>query len=404
MTKSALEGIRVIDFGHVWAGPYCTATLADMGAEIIRVESKRHIDIHRRQGPYLNDKPGFNRSAVWNAQNRGKFGCTLNLAKPDGVELAKRLVAISDVAVENFAPRVMKKLGLDYPALREVKEDIILVSLPGFGSTGPAKDYISYGQSLLAASGIAATTGYPDSPPMSLGESYPDLVTALSAAFAILAALHHRTETGQGQHIDISQLEATMCLLPEALMEFSMNGTLRPRMGNQDDIMAPHGCYRCKGDDKWVAITVATDEEWEAFRYAIGDPDWAREERFADGFGRWSNQHDLDRLIEDWTKERTPYEVMEVLQKAGVAAGPSLNIEELINDPHIKECEVFVEVEHPEMGRQIVYRPTWRLSGTPGRIQRRAPLLGEHNHYVFGELLGMSDKEIARLEKEEIIY
>jgi benzylsuccinate CoA-transferase BbsF subunit len=239
---------------------------------------------------------------------------------------------------------------------------------------------------------------------MSLGESYPDLVAALSAAFAILVALHHRTETGQGQHIDISQLEASMCLLPEALMEFSMNGTIRPRMGNQDDVMAPHGCYRCKGDDKWVAIAVATDEEWEAFRHAIGDPGWAREERFADGFRRWNNQHDLDRLIEDWTKERTPYEVMEVLQKAGVAVGPSFNIEELINDPHIKEREVFVEVGHPEMGKQTIYSPTWRLSGTPGRIQQRAPLLGEHNHYVFGELLGLSSKEIAGLEKEEVIY
>lgn len=404
MDKSPLEGVRVIDFGHVWAGPYCTATLADMGAEVIKIESLKHIDVHRRQGPYPNEEPGLNRSSIWNIQNRGKLSCTLNLAEPKGVELAKQLVAISDVVVENFAPRVMKKLGLDYPALRAVKADIIMVSLPGFGLSGPDKDYVSYGQSLMAASGISAITGYADGPPMSLGESFPDLVAALNATVAILAALHYRAETGQGQHIEIAQLEATLTLLPEALMAYAMNDTLRPRMGNRDDIMAPHGCYRCKGEDKWIAIAVATDEEWTAFCRALGNPEWAQAEQFADSFGRWRHQDELDRRIEAWTQEHTSYEVMTMLQAEGVAAGPSLGIDELINDPHIVDREVFFEIEHPEIGQHVVYGPSWRLSETPGRIRRPAPLLGEHNHYVLEEYLGLSSEEIRQLEQAEVIY
>jgi benzylsuccinate CoA-transferase BbsF subunit len=403
MGTGALDGIRVVDFGHVWAGPYATALLADLGAEVIKVESAIRLDVHRRQGPYAGGQAGVDRSAVWNAQNRGKLGCTLNLASPEGVALAKRLVTVSDVVVENFAPRVMARLGLDYPALRAVRLDIVMVSMPGFGSTGPDRDHVSYGQSLIAASGIAATTGYPGGPPMSLGESYPDLAAACHAAFAVLAALHHRLETGEGQHIDLSQLESSICLLPEPLLDFAMTGVIRGRAGSRDDTMAPHGCFRCLGDDRWVAIAVGTDAEWEALRRAMGDPEWARAACFAEAPGRRQHQDELERRIEAWTRARSAEEVMTRLQAVGVPAGVSMTVADLLRDPHLAARGAFVEVDHPETGPQVVYAPVWKLSGTPATIRRPAPRLGEHNAYVFGQLLGLSADEIAGLVSREII-
>ncbi|MCZ7568386.1 MAG: CoA transferase [Ardenticatenaceae bacterium] len=404
MSTSALEGIRVIEFGHVWAAPYCGAVLADIGAEVIKVESRERLDVHRKQGPFPGKERGINRSAVWNAQNRGKFGCTINLREARGVELAKRLVARSDVVLENYRPGVMKKLGLDYPALKLVKPDIIMVSMTGFGQTGPFSNYAAYGPMLEAFSGVASITGYPDGPPACIGESYPDPLVGLYGVFAILVALYHRVETGQGQYIDLSQLEAMICHLPEAILDFVLNGRTASSIGNRDEVMAPHGCYWCQGEDKWVAIAISTDAEWESFCRAIGSPDWCRDERFSDGFGRWRNQTELDERVESWTKQHTTYEVMHILQSAGIRAGPSLNIEELLHDPHLRSRKVFVEVEHPEIGTQLTYAPTWKLHRTPGEIQRHAPLLGGDNHYVFGEVLGLSGAEIAQLIDDRVLY
>jgi crotonobetainyl-CoA:carnitine CoA-transferase CaiB-like acyl-CoA transferase len=404
VTAGTLDGVRVVDFGHVWAGPYGTALLADLGAEVIKVESQTHLDVHRRQGPYAHGRAGVNRSGVWNAQNRGKLGCTLNLTTPEGVALAKRLVAVSDVAVENFAPRVMARLGLDYAALAAVRPGLIMVSLPGFGSTGPDRDHISYGQSLIAASGIAATTGYPGGPPMSLGESYPDLAAGCHAAFAVLVALHHRLETGEGQHVDLSQLESAICLLPEPILALAMTGRISSQAGNRDDAMAPHGCFRCRGEDRWVAIAVGTDEEWGAFRHVMGDPQWARDARFADAPGRRRYQDELERRIGAWTGTQAAEEVAIQLQQAGVPAAVSMTVSDLLRDPHLDARGAFVEVDHPETGPQVLYAPVWRFSDNPARIRRPAPCLGQHNDYVFGELLGLSADEIEGLVRLGIIH
>lgn len=404
MAKMALEGIRVVEFGHVWAAPYCTAGLADMGAQVIKIESQEHVDVHRKQGPWPGKQKGTNRSAVWNAQNRGKLGCTINLTMPRGVELAKALVATSDVVVENYRPSALRKRGLGYEDLKQVKPDIIMVSMTGYGATGPYRNYAAYGPMLEAYSGVVSVTGHLGGGPALIGESYPDPLVGQYGIFAVLSALHYRDQTGQGQYVDLSQLEAMMCHLPEAIMEFTLNGRIATRIGNRDQVMAPHGCYRCQGNDKWVAIAVTNDDEWQAFGRAIGDPGWCREERFADGFGRWSNQDELDQLVESWTKGHTASEVQHILQGAGVAAGPSLNIEELLNDPHITSREVFVNVHHPEIGDQLMYAPTWQMSRTPGSIQRHAPLLGGDNQFVFGELLGMPQAEIAQLQTDRVIY
>jgi benzylsuccinate CoA-transferase BbsF subunit len=404
MSDMALEGIRVVEIGHVWAAPYCTAVLADMGAEVIKIESQRRLDVHRKQGPFPGKERGINRSTVWSAQNRGKLGCTINLSTSEGSELAKALIGQSDVVVENFRPGVMQRLGLGYSALKEVNPDIIVVSMTGFGQTGPYSKFAAYGPMLEAFSGVASVTGHPGSLPACIGESYPDPLVGLYGVYAILAALYYRDKSGSGQYIDLSQFEAIISHLPEALMDYCLNGRVASTIGNRDLVMAPHGCYRCKGEDKWIAIAIATDEEWAAFRAAIGSPAWSSDDRFADAYSRWNNQDEMDAQIEKWTVQHTPYEIMSMLQRAGVAAGPSLNIQELLDDPHVRERGVFVEVEHPEIGKQLMYSPTWKLSRTPGAIRRHAPQLGGDNEYVLMELLKLTQQDVDRLVEAQVIY
>lgn len=265
------------------------------------------------------------------------------------------------------------------------------------------RSYGGYAPGFACYSGLAHLTGYSDGPPNPMTGSV-DLMSATTGTFSVLAALCHRQYTGQGQHIDLSSVESLAVFTGDALMDYIMNGRIQSRRGNQDRIMAPHNCYRCHGDDKWVSIAVSTEEEWHAFCAAIGNPEWASDERFSDAYSRWKNQEELDRLVGEWTINYTHYEVTEILQKAGVAAMPSLSNEEILSDAHFKERNLAVEVEHLVMGKQVVVGPPWRFSETPARVTRSSPLIGEHNEYVFGELLGMSSREMARLIDEEIIY
>ncbi len=404
MTRGPLEGIRIADFTFAWAGPYASTLLAYMGAEVIHVESTRRPD-HSRMISLTTRRrfSGLNQSPVFNDINMGKLGITIDLTKPKAVELAKRLVKVSDVVAQNMRPGVMERLGLGYEALREVKPDIIYLSSSARGAYGPERFYVGYAPSFAALGGLSHLTGYPDEPPAQMmGEI--DLISATTSAFAILVALNHRQRTGEGQHIDLSSSETISVLLGEVLMDYDMNKRVNSRRGNRDDIMAPHNCYRCKGDDKWVSIAISSDEEWKAFCKAIGKPEWIEDERFCDAYSRKRNEEVLDRLIGQWTIDRTHLEVMDILQRVGVAAVPSFNSEELYNDPHLKERGLFTEVYHPDVGKQIVVSPPWKFSATPARIYRRSPLFGEHNNYVFGELLGMSSDEIQRLVEEKVIY
>lgn len=399
MSDFSLQGVRVIEFTWVWAGPWAGAVLADMGAEVIKVESNRKPDLERFSATFAEGKPGLNR-APFNFINRGKKSCTIDLKQPKGVSIFKELVKISDVVIENFSPRVMPALGLDYAALKEIKPDIIMVSLSGFGGTGPDKDYVAYASTVEAVGGLTSSFGYPGGEP-AMSTVYPgDPVGGMYAVVCALSALYFRHKTGKGQHVDISEAEALTSLIPEVVMEYTMNGRIQPRMGNRNHIMAPCGCYRCKGGDKWAAIAISNDEEWRALCQAMGNPEWTKEERFSDQFSRWHNRDELDKMIAEWTKDFTHYEVMHTLQEVGVAAGPSFNIEELINDPHVKERGVFVEQNHPEAGKTLVYRSPWACAQT----NTPAPCLGEHNSYVFKELLGMSDKEVDDLVKEKVIW
>ena len=396
MNNSFLQGIRIIAVTQVWAGPWMGGVLADMGAEVIKVESNQKLDVMRRRPEGVNRGPNFN------AYNRGVKSCTLNLKQLKGVEIFKKLVKISDVVITNLSPKAMPGFGLDYDALKEIKPDIIMVSVPGFGSTGPDKDYVSYASTVEAVGGLNASFGYPGEGPATPYIPPADPTGGMYGVLCVCSAVYFHRKTGKGQHFDIAQSEAIMTLLPEVTMEYVMNNRIRPRMGNRDEIMAPHGCYPCKGKDKWVAIAVGTDEEWRSLCQVMGNPDWCKDEKFSGQFNRWQNQDELNKLIAGWTKDFTHYEVMYMLQNVGVAAGASLNSAEMFNDPHIKDRGALIEQNHQEGGKNITWRSPWKSALTA--TNPPAPLLGEHNNYVFKDLLGISAHEIAQLIDKKVIY
>jgi len=396
--KMALENLRVLDFTWVLAGPGAVRYLADHGAQVIKVERKELGDIARHVIAFTDNTRGTNRSGYFNNINRGKLSITLNLADPRGVEVVKRLVRISDVVFENFTREVMKKRGLDYEVLKEIKPDLIMVSMSPAGHTGPYKDYVSFGPTLQALSGITYLTGFPDRDPVGFGYSYSDFTGGWGGVIPVLAALHHRNKTGEGQWIDAGQLLPLIALMGPGLLDYSVNKREATRLGNRLPwgYGAPHGAYPCRGDDRWCVISVFNDKEWRGFCQAAGNPAWARDEKFSTVVSRAENTDELDRLIAEWTLEHTDQAVMEIMQEHGVAAGLVENSEDLIeHDPQMRHRGFFVYLEHPELGMVGHEGVTFKLSETPGKLSR-APLLGEHNDYVYGEILGMSKEEIAR--------
>ncbi len=398
-----LQGVRVADFTWAWAGPYATMLLALLGAEVIKVESKHRLD-HARMRTLASgfSAEDIDSSAVFNDLNLNKMGITLDLKRPQAIDLARRLVSVCDVVAENFRPGVMDRLGLGYQMLRQVKTDIIMLSSSALGAVGPERNYIGFAPTFAAMGGAAHLTGFPDSRPVPLMGS-SDLRSATTSAFSILVALYHRAVTGEGQHIDLSSTETIAVNIGDAIMDYFLNRRVAERQGNRDDIMAPHNCYPCRGKDAWVSIAVATDSEWNGLCDAAGHSEWASDDRFCDSYRRWNNQEELDRLIAEWTRGFTPMELMERLQRCGVAAVPSFHGTELFGDPHMQARRFHAEVTHPNLGRRITIAPPWHLSGTPASINRCSPLLGEHNEYVFGELLGMSKTEIDRFREEGVL-
>ncbi|MBA7668520.1 Succinyl-CoA:(R)-benzylsuccinate CoA-transferase subunit BbsF [subsurface metagenome] len=328
---------------------------------------------------------------------------TLNLSQPKGVWLAKEVARVCDVVLENFRPGVMRRLGLDYEALKEVRPDIIYLSSSCRGGTGPEWNYAGYAPNFAALGGLSYVTGHLNGVP-SVVTSRTDLLVGTTSFFAILAALIYRSKTGKGQYIDVSSSEVQSVLVGDMFMEYAMNKRNPQRQGNRDSIMAPHNCYRCKGEDKWISIAVSTEEEWQALCDAMGNPEWTKDDKFCDAYSRKKNEDELDRLISQWTINYTHYEVMGILQQAGVAALPSFNSQELHDDPHVKERGIITEVVHPVIGKQKVIGNPWKLSASSANVSGYGPLFGEHNQYVFGELLGMSPEEIQSLVQEQVIY
>jgi benzylsuccinate CoA-transferase BbsF subunit len=397
-----LAGIRVADFTWVWAGPYCTLQLAHLGAEVIRIETSTRVCVTRMLPPWADGDFGLNRSGYFNQYNQGKHSLALDLKQPRAIDIAKQLVAKCDIVCENFAAGVMDRMGLGYETLRQLKPDIIMIALSGYGASGPESHYVSYGPAQVPLSGLSSVTGYRGWPPMHVGISYGDPNGGLHGAFAVLAALYHRARTGQGQYIDLSQQETSIAILGEAVTEYTMAGTQPSRDGNRDPHMAPHGVFRCGGEERWVALAARTDAEWQRLAQLV-DPALARDERFATMADRKRNEDALEARISEWTATRSPEEVTAALQAAGIPAFPSMSNRDLAEDAHLNAAGFFVSLPHPEVGVRKHAGIPWRMSRTPTAVRRPAPCLGEHTDAVMRDLLGYSPAEVQRLRDEGVL-
>lgn len=398
-----LDGIRVADFTWVWAGPFCTLQLAHLGAEVIRIESATRTCVTRLLPPFADGQPGPNRSGYFNQYNQGKLSLAVDLKQPAAIEVAKDLVAQCDVVCENFAAGVMERMGLGYDVLRARRADLIMIALSGYGASGPDADFVSYGPAQVPLSGMSSLTGYADWPPMHVGISYGDPTGGLHGAFAVLAALWHRAETGAGQYIDLSQWETSVAVLGEGVLAQSLGGAPPPRRGNRDPHMAPHGVFRCAGEQRWVAIAARDDADWAALAACMQQPELAGDARFATLAARQANEDALEALIGEWTRPRAAEAVVTALQAAGVPASLSMTSKDLAEDPDLEASGFFVRRDHAEIGSRLHLGIPWQMSDTPCTVERAAPCLGEHTDDVLRRIVGYDDARIAALRAAGVL-
>ena len=402
-TRLPLAGIRVADFGWMIAGPLATRPLANFGAEVIRIESSARIDEIRALGPRPEGNTSPNVAGVFNDCNTSKLSMTVNLGTPEGIELAKEVVSVSDVVTNNFRGDRMGRWGLAYEDLVKLKPDIIMLGMAMMGTTGVHQHYGGNGINIIAGAGISGITGSPDRPPVGTGSLYPDFSgNPNHATLAVLAALRHRNRTGKGQFIDLAQYESTISLLGSSVLQYTTLGSVPVRPGNRSRWAAPHGVYRCAGDDRWCAIAVETETEWDGLRRAMGAPAWAMEDRFQSVAGRKKHEDDLDELIEEWTGGREDHEVMRCLQNQGVPAGMVQNSKDLVeNDPGFRKRHIRV-LEHPEIGEMTIHGETISISGVEPIVEL-APHMGEHTEYVLKDLLGMPETDVDQLYVDGVL-
>ena len=411
--RMPLKNYRVLDLSRIWAGPYCTKLFADMGAEIIKMESLSVYDSHR--GPvnpakgiaaYPDGEPGdepWNRNGWFNCLHMSKYGVTLELTKDEGRRVFELLVSISDVVIENFRQGSLERLGYTYEELRRHRPDLIYVSMPAFGNTGPWKGYLGYGIGQEQLSGMAHMTGYRGEGPMKSGINHGDPITGSHAAGVLMAALRHRRRTGKGMYIDVSQQESSVALMGPEVLAYQMTGQEPERRGNRSGWYAPANSYRCAGEDRWVTIAVTNQDQWRSLAQAMDADGLADDPRFATKEARRENHDDLDRIISEWTIGLEAYDLTRKLQRLGVPAGPVLRGPDLLQDAHYKDRGTFVTVDHPQVGPKQYPGIPWKMSATPGVVRWPSPTLGQHNREVYGELLGLNGLEIDQLDQTGVI-
>lgn len=397
MDGGAFQDIKVADFSWGLVGPLTAKYLGDHGATVVRVESQTTPCITRLVGPYAGGKTGVNRAGYFAFVNANKYSLSVNLKNKKGLELAKRLISWADVVVESFRPGVMARLGLAYENIKQIKPDIIYVQTSTLGSTGPYHSYGGFGTVLVALCGFSGLTGYEGEDPLPFPHAYTDFISPRFAGSAVLAALIYRRKTGKGQFIDCSQMESSLWFLMTAMLDYTANNHPGGRKGNASSSAAPHGVYRCQGDDRWVAITVTDDSMWQKFCQALGNPPWAQEPRFATFPGRKENEAELNARISEWTINHSPEIIMKKLQSAGVPAGVVFNAIDLIQNDELKERGALWVLPHEEMGPFTHLGQPFRLSKTPAQGRMASPCLGMHNGYVCTNILGMSDAEFMEL-------
>lgn len=398
----ALEGVKVVDFSWVILGPMITRYLAIHGATVIRLESNTRVDPIRVSPPYKDRKPGLNRAGYFAFFNANKLGMALNLNHPRSREVVEKLIRWADAVVENFTPGMMEKWKLGYEDLKEIKPNIVMLRTSNLGQTGPLAKRPGFGHNLVALLGFSHLTGWPDGPPQAMGVAYSDVVAPRFGVAALCAALVHRQKTGKGQLLDLSQMESSLQFLAPPILDYTVNQRESHRRGNFCSYAAPHAIYRCRGEDRWCAITVFTDDEWRAFCETVGHPEWTHDPRFNTLLNRKRNETDLDRLVEVWTVQFTPEEVMKRMQAAGVPCGIVSSTEDIFLDPQLKEQEVFWKLDHPEIGPLSHLGRPFLLSKTPAAPENPAPCLGEHTEYVSTQILGFSDEEFLELFNEGV--
>ena len=402
--RGPLDGYRVLDFGWVLAGAIPGMIMADMGAEVIKVESRQRLDYMRQGRPVIGTERDPELNPMFHNVNRSKLGITLNTTHSEAVDLARRLAARCDVVIENFSPGLIDRLGLGYKTLRRDRPDLIMISISSNGQTGPLRDLRAYAPSIAALAGLDSTLGYAGQRPLGLKHAYADICGALHAVFAVVSALYRRRRSGQGQYIDLSMLRSTVSTMGIGLAEYAMTGRVMDPQGNYDPAMAPYGNYPCRGEDRWVSIAVRTEEEWQGLKQAIGDPDWTNYPSFASRYQRLRNRQELDLNLSTWTTDRSPSEITELLQAHGVASVPVMNSSERLSDPHFQERGLYQDIQHPALGTEPIFNLMWKLSKNLSAIRRHAPLLGQHNQLVFGDILGLTQAEVQRLEEAQVLW
>ncbi len=398
------QGLKVLEWTQAINGPLIGGYLADFGAEVIKIESTVYPEMGRTSSPYKDNIPGPDRSITFNIFNSSKKSFTVNLRDPRGREIFMKLVAWADIVLQNQRPGLMRQMKFGYEELKKVKEDIIFMEVSILGQEGPLIGAGGWGSNSMAQSGQFYYYRFPGDTPNSPGfTAVPDVVTPMFAVMAAIAALDYRDKTGKGQHLDISQLEPLVHFIGPAVLDYTANGRIHPPVGSRDNYAAPHNAFRCKGNDQWCVIAVLTDEEWQAFCKVLGNPEWTRSSKFTSLSDRKNHEDELEEHVNEWTSRYTPREVMTMMQAAGVPAATVQNAEDIVDiDPQVKDRELLLQMHHPVVGDYLHTRWPFIMSGTPADI-RRGPLIGEHNHYVCTEILGMSDEDFIKLVNDEVV-
>ncbi len=403
--KQLLSGIRIADFSWIGAGSYTTKMLADLGAEVIKIESSVYLDLLRTSRPFKDGQPGVNRSGYFADRNATKRSITINMKQARGREIARALIAQSDVVCNNFAPGVMDRWGVGYADIVPVKPDIVFISMSMQGATGPEKDYIGYGMTMTALTGLQFLTGLPGRVPAGTGTNFPDHIpNPCHAAFAIVAALIHRKRTGQGQFIDLAQTEPTLALLGPVFLDAAVNGRTQTRSGNAHACFAPHGVYPCQGEDRWIAIAVESDRHWQALVDVLGRPAALSEGIWSSALARWREHERLDAAIGEATRAWDCDQLMHRLQEHGVPAGAVRDARGVLHaDAQLQYRKHWIPLKHPEMGVTTYNGEPFRFSNAAVGPLRSAPLLGEHTMEICTSLLGMQAQEVEQLQQDGIL-
>lgn len=400
MTKP-LQDLRIVDLSMGWAGPLATRHLADMGAEIVKVESCQRPDWWRGFEPTRewaeSDQP--EKAVAFNTMNRNKLDVTLDLVSDAGKRLLKRLVAVSDAVIENYSGAVLRKLGLDYAALKHVKDDLVMLSMPAFGTTGRWRDYRAYGSTVEQASGLPHLHGRPGDPPVMLHVAYGDAVAGLNGASALLVALRHRARTGEGQFLDMSQAEGLFSLGAHGIIEQAITGRAPVRRGNRSPRAVPHGVYPCRGDDSWIVVQVFAEDQWQRLNALAGAPLAG----FGDAADRRAREDELDRKLAAWTVQIDAQTLMLRLQREGIPAGVARSALDLVGAPELEARGFWQWVDRAYVGSQPQPSAPYREGEVPYPVERPAPTLGEHNRRVLIEMLGLSESELKDLEARQVV-